>query len=160
MLAVVAPMLAGGVKEFFENPAYLLGLPLLILGALGALAALSPIEIRSPWAQQTGTAETPAEVTMEAGIEGHPGPAEYVRVGTALAIITVAEVSIYYANLAHGALLGLLLSLSLTKFLLVALWFMHLRFDSRLFSTLFAGGLALVVALFFVVLATLGANLV
>jgi hypothetical protein len=37
---------------------------------------------------------------------------------------------------------------------------MHLRFDSRLFSTLFVGGFALAAAVFIVVLATLGGNLV
>jgi hypothetical protein len=37
---------------------------------------------------------------------------------------------------------------------------MHLRFDNRLLSILFSGGLALVMALFIVVLATLGSNLV
>jgi hypothetical protein len=36
---------------------------------------------------------------------------------------------------------------------------MHLRFDNRLFSTLFTGGLMLVAAIFIVVLATLGASL-
>jgi len=55
---------------------------------------------------------------------------------------------------------GVLLALSAMKFVLVALWFMHLRFDTRLFSILFGGGLALIVALIMVVLATLGSNLI
>jgi hypothetical protein len=37
---------------------------------------------------------------------------------------------------------------------------MHLKFDSRLFSTFFVGGLILVAALFVIVLATLGGGLV
>jgi hypothetical protein len=40
------------------------------------------------------------------------------------------------------------------------MWFMHLRFDNRLFSTFFVGGLMLVATLFVVVLATLGGKLV
>ena len=40
-----------------------------------------------------------------------------------------------------GALVPILLILSATKFALVVLWFMHLRFDNALFSTLFTGGL-------------------
>ena len=69
-------------------------------------------------------------------------------------------VAIYYVDIAQGLLLGLLLVLSAMKFVLVMLWFMHLRFDSPLFSTLFTGGLLLAVALFMVVLATLGSSLV
>ena len=59
-----------------------------------------------------------------------------------------------------GVLVPILVVLSALKFSLVVMWFMHLRFDSRLFSTFFVGGLILVAALFVVVLATLGGALV
>jgi cytochrome c oxidase subunit 4 len=39
------------------------------------------------------------------------------------------------------------------KFALVAAFFMHLKFDSRVFSTFFAGGLVMAVAAFIAVLA-------
>jgi hypothetical protein len=40
------------------------------------------------------------------------------------------------------------------------LWFMHLKFDDRLFSTMFVLGLLLAVSVFTVAIATLGGKLV
>jgi cytochrome c oxidase subunit 4 len=139
-----------GPKGFFENAAFLIGLPLVVLGVAGLLVALSPIELRWP---QPPSAEAVAAA-------GHPSAAQYVRVGVILAIVTLVEVALYYTNITGGAMLFLLLTLSAVKFVLVVLWFMHLAFDSRIFSILFGGGMALVVALFLIVLATLGASLV
>jgi cytochrome c oxidase subunit 4 len=42
--------------------------------------------------------------------------------------------------------------LSATKFALVAMFYMHLRYDARLFSGLFVGGLALALTVFLAVL--------
>ena len=94
------------------------------------------------------------------GERAHPGPAEYVKIGLALGIVTAVEVAVWYADLAQWALVTILILLSGAKFSLVGLWFMHLKFDSRLFSGLFVGGLLLAMALFVVVLATFGAGLV
>lgn len=154
MLHLIAPLiLSPGVKGFFEDPRYLLGLPLAALGALGLLIAISPIEIRRPQPMpSSGHVVAP-------GAEGHPTPATYVTVGAILAVVTMLEVGIYYLDIAKGVLVAFLLILSAMKFILVILWFMHLRFDSKIFSVLFAGGLFLVVALFVVVLTTLGASL-
>lgn len=157
MLELLPVILSPGAKGFFENAAFLIGLPLVILGALGILIALSPIELRWP---QRQPAAAEAEVELLPGAEGHPTAAVYVRVGLILAVVTFVEVAVYYIDALEGALLGILMVLSATKFLMVALWFMHLRFDSRVFSILFGGGMLLVVALFFVVLASLGASLV
>ena len=158
MLTLATWLLATpGPKGFFENPAYLLGVPLLALGALGLLIALSPIQIRWPQPQQGGAVEVEEILPPP---EGHPTPEVYVRVGLILAVVTAIEVVVYYVDALEGALVSILLTLSASKFALVALWFMHLRFDNRLLSVLFTGGLLLVVALFFVVLASLGASLV
>ncbi len=48
MLELLMVVLAVDGKAFFENPAYLLGIPLVALGALGAMAALTPIELKWP----------------------------------------------------------------------------------------------------------------
>jgi caa(3)-type oxidase subunit IV len=144
-----------GPKGVFENPAYLLGLPLLALGAAGVLLALSPIDVR--WPQPSPPSE-PEEILPPP--EGHPTAEVYIRVGLILAVVTAIEVAVYYIEALQGALLAILLVLSAGKFALVALWFMHLRFDSRLLSIFFVGGLLLVGSLLMVVLATLGASLV
>ncbi len=75
-------------------------------------------------------------------------------------MITAVEVAIYYVDMADGLLLAILLVLSAAKFVLVALWFMHLRFDNKMLSVMFSAGMVLVAALFVIVLSTLGANLV
>jgi len=55
---------------------------------------------------------------------------------------------------------ALLIALSILKFSLVVLWFMHLKFDNRLFSQLFVGGLLLALSVFVVAVATLHGKLV
>jgi cytochrome c oxidase subunit 4 len=90
----------------------------------------------------------------------HPGPAEYVKIGLTLAVVTAVEVAVYYVDALSDVLVPILIVLSALKFSLVVMWFMHLKFDNRMFSTFFVGGLMLVAALFVVVLATLGGGLV
>lgn len=102
----------------------------------------------------------PAGEEHDAGGHAHPGALEYVQIGTVLAVVTAIEVGLYYVNLAHDLLVVLLILLSALKFSLVVLWFMHLKFDNRLFSRLFAGGLMLALTVFLVALATLHGKLV
>jgi hypothetical protein len=69
------------------------------------------------------------------------------------------ELGAYYAGSLGGSYLGWLMLLTVTQFGLIALWYMHLRFDSRVLSVLLVGGLLLAIALFIVVLAAFGASL-
>jgi cytochrome c oxidase subunit 4 len=80
------------------------------------------------------------------GEHAHPGQAEYVRIAVVLAIITGAEVAVYYQPSLRPVLVPILLVMSVCKFSLVAMFFMHLRFDNRLFSMVFSGPLALAFA--------------
>ena len=89
----------------------------------------------------------------------HPGALEYVQIGTILAIITAVEVAIYYVDMDFTLLVTLLVMLSVVKFSMVVLWFMHLKFDASLFAVLFTGGLALTFAVFAVAVAALGGSL-
>jgi cytochrome c oxidase subunit IV len=84
----------------------------------------------------------------------HPTAAQYLQIGLILAVITAIEVGLYYVDIDHNLLVMLLVMLSIAKFALVVLWFMHLRFDSRLFQILFATGLGATIVLFTVVIAT------
>ena len=84
---------------------------------------------------------------------GHPTPKTYFIVAMILAGITAVEVAVFYATwLGHG-IIPVLAILSTVKFVLVAMFYMHLKYDARLFSTLFVGGLALA---FTVVFALIG----
>ena len=91
--------------------------------------------------------------------ETHPSALEYVQIGTILAIITAVEVALYYIDMNFTLLVALLVMLSLVKFSMVVLWFMHLKFDASLFAVLFTGGLALTFAVFAVAVAALGGSL-
>jgi cytochrome c oxidase subunit 4 len=84
----------------------------------------------------------------------HPSPKEYIRIAVILAVVTAAEVGIYYLELSRGLLIPLLFVFATIKFALVVLWFMHLRFDSRTYARLFMLGLAGAVTLYVVVLLT------
>ena len=87
-------------------------------------------------------------------LHSHPSPKAYVGVAIVLAIITAAEVAIYYVPSLASYLVAFLLVFSAIKFWLVITWFMHLRFDSRIFRRLFFTGLVLAFFVFFIVLIT------
>jgi cytochrome c oxidase subunit 4 len=71
----------------------------------------------------------------------HPGARTYVIVGIILTLITIAEVWAYYipSFVASRAFVPVLLILSAVKFGTVVLFYMHLKYDHRLFRALFTG---------------------
>ena len=72
----------------------------------------------------------------------HPTAGTYVKVGVFLTAITVAEVWAYYIPelvAARGLFISLLLIMSAVKFATVVLFYMHLKYDHRLFRALFTG---------------------
>jgi cytochrome c oxidase subunit 4 len=83
----------------------------------------------------------------------HATPAFYVGVAVILTVITLVEVWLFNVNSLGALLVPLLLVLSAAKFLMVVGFFMHLRFDPKGFSFVFASGMALGLAVFLAVLA-------
>ena len=75
----------------------------------------------------------------------HPTPFTYLKVAAVLGILTGLEVAVFYIDVLEPAFLPIFLLLSVVKFVLVALFYMHLKFDSRLFSGVFVGGLMLAI---------------
>ncbi len=73
---------------------------------------------------------------------GHPGAAEYIRIALILAAITAVEVGVYYIEGLRPIIGPILVTLSAAKFSLVVMFYMHLKFDHRLFSGMFLFGLA------------------
>ena len=110
-------------------------------------------------AQSRGIKGSPEPEHEAVHEQAHPGPMEYVQIGAILAVVTAIEVAVYYMDALSDVLIPILIVLSAAKFSLVVLWFMHLKFDARLFSWMFVGGIALASSLFVVVLATLGSGL-
>ena len=68
---------------------------------------------------------------------GHPGAKEYLAIAVLLTVITAVEVAVFYLPAMKPALVPTLLVLSALKFTMVAMFYMHLKFDHRLFSWLF-----------------------
>ena len=101
--------------------------------------------------------ETEHTETHAPGEHAHPGPGEYVKVAICLAVVTAIEVGAYYVTgLSDTVLSVALLLMMVVKFAMVALWFMHLRFDSRLFRRLFVTGIVLAMAIYTIVLVSFG----
>ena len=79
--------------------------------------------------------------------------AGYVRIAAILAAITGLEEATYYVDL--GALfLPALLIMMAVKFIIVVSYFMHLKFDNKLFSWVFYAGLILALIVYSIFLAT------
>lgn len=89
--------------------------------------------------------------------EHHPGPATYLKIGLILFILTVIEVALVYVQALEAVLIPLLMVLMVIKFALVALYFMHLKFDNRLFSTLFTAPLLISVSITLALMVLFGA---
>lgn len=79
--------------------------------------------------------------------------AGYVRIALILGIITALEVSTYYVNFGPLFLPALLIMMSI-KFVMVVSYFMHLKFDNKLFSMMFYSGLILAIGVYAAALAT------
>lgn len=77
----------------------------------------------------------------------------YVRIAVILAAITGLEVSTYYVDFG-GLFLPALLIMMVIKFVMVVSYFMHLKFDNKMFSWLFYSGLVLAVGVYCAALAT------
>jgi cytochrome c oxidase subunit 4 len=86
----------------------------------------------------------------------HPSDWEYIKVAILLGAITLAEVLVYYIKSLGGLLVYILVVMSVFKFAVVVLWFMHLRFDSRLFRRFFVTGLLLAAFVYGIVLTSFG----
>ena len=84
---------------------------------------------------------------MEAHVSGevqhHPGWSTYWKVALILTLITVAEVWAYYVPsfVASRAFVPSLLAMSALKFAIVVMFYMHLKYDHKLFRVLFTGPL-------------------
>ena len=98
---------------------------------------------------------TVTEHTKDAHEHAHPSDFQYVMIALFLAIVTGAEVGLYYIkSLDFIVLAGLLSVLMIVKFATVVAFFMHLRFDSKLFRRIFITGLLLAIFVYMILLST------
>ena len=86
-----------------------------------------------------------AHDVKEAARMHHPSGWTYVKVGALLTIITAVEVWLYYipAAVASPLFNPTMLAMSAAKFAIVVMFYMHLKYDSKVFSGIFLFPLAL-----------------
>jgi len=85
--------------------------------------------------------------THEAAAHSQAGPRTYLVIAAFLLLLTVMEVAVFYIPALARVLVPVLVFLALAKFALVAMFYMHLRFDHIWFSYLFVGPLIVAVLL-------------
>jgi cytochrome c oxidase subunit 4 len=90
----------------------------------------------------------------DAHAHAHPDWSTYKWVALILTVITVVEVWIYYTPFAeHRLFVPSLLMMSAAKFAIVVMFYMHLKYDSKIFRALFTGplliGVVVIISLLF-----------
>lgn len=107
--------------------------------------------------EQLEESEAHRRPAAEGGEHGpHPTEAFYVKVAIILAVVTGLEVGLYYTSFNQAATNGILLGMAAVKFVMVAAYFMHLKFDNRILRRLFITGFILATFCYVAYLVTLG----
>ncbi|MDP9242912.1 MAG: cytochrome C oxidase subunit IV family protein [Actinomycetota bacterium] len=117
---------------------------------------MSDVEAAQPTTPATPDAPDPAvrSTLARRSRERHPSPQEYVRIALILGAITGAEVGVWYMDSLRSILIPLLFTLAAIKFTLVVMWFMHLKFDNRLYARFFLSGILFALSVYAIVLLT------
>jgi cytochrome c oxidase subunit 4 len=91
----------------------------------------------------TSVASDHGEAHVSGEVHHHPGWSTYWKVALILTLITVGEVWAYYipSFVASRGFVPTLLVLSALKFFIVVAFYMHLKYDHKLFRALFTGPL-------------------
>ena len=102
--------------------------------------ATDPSHALPPAGETGGHAHHPDE-------KPHPTWKQYKWVALILTLITIVEVWVYYipAFVASRLFVPSLLIMSAIKFAIVVLFYMHLRYDHKLFKVLFTGPLIIAI---------------
>jgi cytochrome c oxidase subunit 4 len=87
-------------------------------------------------------------------VHEHPTWKQYKWVALILTLITVVEVWCYYipSFVASPAFVPVLLIMSAVKFAIVVLFYMHLKYDHKLFRWVFVTGIVLATIVYLIVL--------
>ena len=96
-----------------------------------------------------------ANAPAEDSVHGAPSDGTYVIVALCLTFMTTIEVALSYVHRLRPWPMLALLFVMVVKFVTVALYFMHLKFDEKLLRRVFFFGALLAAAVYSGVLATL-----
>jgi cytochrome c oxidase subunit 4 len=137
------------IRRLAENPVPSGGLP-----SRGSMAERSMYDSGVPGAAQLAYADGHGEPAHGAhgGEHGHHPTAKlYVMIGVILTMITGVEVAAYYIPAWEGSAIYVpsMLLLSAVKFTTVVMFYMHLKYDHKLFRALFTGPFVIAFATLF-----------
>ncbi|MGH7540144.1 MAG: cytochrome C oxidase subunit IV family protein [Gemmatimonadota bacterium] len=91
----------------------------------------------------------------EAG-EPHVSNRLYIVIAVILAVLTAMELMVFYVEALRPLLLPILMVLMAAKFTLVVMFFMHLKFDSKVLTGIFAWGVFIAATIIVSLLAIFG----
>lgn len=91
------------------------------------------------------------DTDADGGHDHHPTARDYVNIAIVLGILTALEVSTYFFDFG-GIAIPLLVVLMAVKFVMVAGFFMHLRYDTKIYGKLLYTGLGFALVLYAVTL--------
>ena len=107
---------------------------------------------------QSHAAHGAAEAHAAGDEGGHASVATYVRVAVVLTVVTAIEVAtLYIPGLPKLALVTGLILMSILKFALVVGFYMHLRYDSKVFTSMFVGPLLIAIGIILALMALFSA---
>ena len=86
----------------------------------------------------------------------HPNVITYFKVAMALITLTALEVVVFYFDWLGYGIIPVMAVLSIAKFAIVVMYYMHLKFDSKLFTYLFMAGLILAMVVILWLMALFG----
>ncbi len=101
------------------------------------------------------TATESVETDTEHDEHGHPQDSDYVKIALLLAVITALEVATYWLELTNVVIAALWVMM-IVKFVIVIGYFMHLKYDSKIFRWMFLGGLFMALAVYVIAFAASG----
>jgi caa(3)-type oxidase subunit IV len=99
----------------------------------------------------------PAPGLLPGELKPHPSPFKYVVIAVILVVVTAIEVGVSYleGDIPDGLIVTLLLMMAITKFAMVASYYMHLQTDRPIFRRFFVLGIIAACVLYAIVLASL-----
>jgi cytochrome c oxidase subunit IV len=80
--------------------------------------------------------------------QAHVGNTVYLIVGGFLIVLTAMEITVSYVHALRPVMVPILVVLAIAKFALIALFFMHLRYEKWLLNATFAFPLAFAMGVF------------
>ena len=91
--------------------------------------------------------DDPPRTPVTNGSHEHASMGTYLKVAAILCVVTALEFSVIYIRQLTPILTPLLITMSIGKFALVVMYFMHLRYDAKPLTFLFVAPLLLATGL-------------